>query len=750
MKKELAYQNDRSNKFWKIETKGKNFTVTYGKAGTGGKTQTKEFDSEDKCKKEADRLIAEKLKKGYTEAGKAKAVLKKTKKTSAKKEIIITNTKKNPKPKAKKIITADSLLDEADAMLDNDIYAGEKKVRSALKLEPDNLKGLHYLNWILIQHLDKGPEETYNFEEIQPEQKKLNELILEKTKSIKPIPGNPQFPQKARALALVQKIIGGLLKVTNIKEAELLYQDAIEAVKYRDEDFTRLTMRKALAAKTLILANTGKFDEAFETVRAIAADPSVEYTDLDGLQPVLDDPGFIEWVRKLDKRTPKNVHPDYLNNALCDAAGKKAYASNNNQMEDDQHKGRVGRLLCLLQAGAKIEAVSDDKTPLHWAARVGDIDALNLLIDEGAAIDARDDEGHTPLRDAVEMGRTEIVKRLLSLKADPNARGEDSRTPLFETTTNRDCIAALVEAGADPNVNDGYGTPLHLAARMGAFDVAMELLARGADPNAKRKDGVTPLGEALEYNNGKIAALLKGGAPDTNSPFYKLKEQLKKSKKEILNSSLFQDDSVKRLEEILDSLTFQKFESWNQLASACDGEVPWIAWAATELLRQAVPAGELVIKFNDTASTISGDLRIEGDLNLSVPLLVTGNLTVSGVINDCGPDSLLAVAGNLSARGLDTDGEVIVGGDVRVDDVIWGTYNDESLSVGGGLKSPVLIEDDHCIEVNGKLDVKYYKYSNTDKELMDIFIPDVFTKKGKELDKDKLFKHISEGKNVFK
>ncbi|WP_338422233.1 WGR domain-containing protein [Leptospira borgpetersenii] len=50
-----------------MEVSGKSFTVTYGKTGTNGQTQTKDFDSEEKCLKEAKKLLSEKLKKGYVE-----------------------------------------------------------------------------------------------------------------------------------------------------------------------------------------------------------------------------------------------------------------------------------------------------------------------------------------------------------------------------------------------------------------------------------------------------------------------------------------------------------------------------------------------------------------------------------------------------------------------------------------------------------------------------------------------------------
>ena len=68
MKRCFIFQDGNSQKFWNIEIKGSGFAVTFGKLGTAGQTSEKTFDSEEKCKKEADKLIAEKTKKGYVES----------------------------------------------------------------------------------------------------------------------------------------------------------------------------------------------------------------------------------------------------------------------------------------------------------------------------------------------------------------------------------------------------------------------------------------------------------------------------------------------------------------------------------------------------------------------------------------------------------------------------------------------------------------------------------------------------------
>ena len=59
------FQDENSDKFWRVEYAGTNLAVNYGKTGTTGKYQVKEFDSPEECEKEVKKLIASKVKKGY-------------------------------------------------------------------------------------------------------------------------------------------------------------------------------------------------------------------------------------------------------------------------------------------------------------------------------------------------------------------------------------------------------------------------------------------------------------------------------------------------------------------------------------------------------------------------------------------------------------------------------------------------------------------------------------------------------------
>ena len=67
MKRRFIYQDAKSDKFWDIDFEGTTQTVVYGKTGTAGREAVKEFATPEECTKESEKLIAQKLKKGYTE-----------------------------------------------------------------------------------------------------------------------------------------------------------------------------------------------------------------------------------------------------------------------------------------------------------------------------------------------------------------------------------------------------------------------------------------------------------------------------------------------------------------------------------------------------------------------------------------------------------------------------------------------------------------------------------------------------------
>jgi ankyrin repeat protein len=70
------------------------------------------------------------------------------------------------------------------------------------------------------------------------------------------------------------------------------------------------------------------------------------------------------------------------------------------------------------------------ETALHFAARLGHIKVVEVLLSNGANVNAADSNKFTPLHYAAIYDKSEIVELLLAHKADRNAKGWDNKTPL--------------------------------------------------------------------------------------------------------------------------------------------------------------------------------------------------------------------------------------------------------------------------------------------------------------------------------
>jgi predicted DNA-binding WGR domain protein len=65
----LEFEEGTSSKFWRARVEGKTLYVNYGKIGSAGQTQVKDFGNNDGATKEYDKLVREKRKKGYVDKG---------------------------------------------------------------------------------------------------------------------------------------------------------------------------------------------------------------------------------------------------------------------------------------------------------------------------------------------------------------------------------------------------------------------------------------------------------------------------------------------------------------------------------------------------------------------------------------------------------------------------------------------------------------------------------------------------------
>lgn len=158
-------------------------------------------------------------------------------------------------------------------------------------------------------------------------------------------------------------------------------------------------------------------------------------------------------------------------------------------------------LFCLLASSAQA-------SPIHDAAKSGDIVALTDAIAAGGDVNSR--EGNlTPIYLAIQGGHVEAVGLLLKRGADPNQAAGFGYPLKAAITANRpDIVEVLLKGGANPNIERQSVTALHTAAETGCFDCVVLLVSAGADANARTSQNAPVIHYAKRGGYQKIVDYL--------------------------------------------------------------------------------------------------------------------------------------------------------------------------------------------------------------------------------------------------
>jgi ankyrin repeat protein len=209
-------------------------------------------------------------------------------------------------------------------------------------------------------------------------------------------------------------------------------------------------------------------------------------------------------------------------------------------------KAILKTMTLLIEKGADVDARDDQgATPLHYATtrdeiqlllshgadpvpldahwrqpQGGTMESIQLLIEKGGDVQARDSLGRTRLHGAY---NAEVAEWLIAQGLHPNQGDAEDQTPLH-VAGNLGVIKVLVARGANVNAVDNKGnTPLFSVARpytpnrSKPDEIAEFLISKGANVNATNKDGNTVLLEACGQSNKDLIRFYVEHGADLNA-----------------------------------------------------------------------------------------------------------------------------------------------------------------------------------------------------------------------------------------
>jgi ankyrin repeat protein len=179
--------------------------------------------------------------------------------------------------------------------------------------------------------------------------------------------------------------------------------------------------------------------------------------------------------------------------------------------------GELDTVKKLLKQGVDINAASNvsGSTALILAATAGHESVVDVLLDAGAAVDSSDKLGGTALMYASSKGYIGVVNKLLQHGADVSVASPkdqlDSTALTLAAGNGQDAaLQLLLAAGADADwrtARDGY-TALMLAAELGHGRAVGILLAARANPDLSDRNGHTACDLAVANGHTAVTQVL--------------------------------------------------------------------------------------------------------------------------------------------------------------------------------------------------------------------------------------------------
>ena len=456
---------------------------------------------------------------------------------------------------------------------------------------------------------------------------------------------------------------------------------------------------------------------------------------------------------------------------------------------------QVARIRALLADGADVSARDEQgATPLHQAVQAsyggGPLPSLEVvcaLLEAGADVHALDRIGVTPAGRAVVLNDTApaaavdrsvaVLELLVEHGAWLDGPTGDVMGGSFahHSTTAAPVYEFLLDHGAPTAVADQLGnTPLHATVRSARPQLVELLLQRGADTGAVNQLGQTPLGIALQLPQrreeqqsarSQIVAMLEAAEAPAHVRYPVVEggplpidmDAIRRAAAELRAEGWDDPSPQRHVEQAYDS--YQHFTA--KLNSNCGPDsFVWVLELCRRVLGDTGTARTLLGEQELRAPFFHhGDLVIKGHLSVTRSFVVTGSVTVEGCLTDSGPDSGIAIGGDLTARAVNTNGDVHVSGDIKAE-IVYACYNDHTLEART-IRGRLVIADDHDVqaevEAEHHFDIDNYQQGygeGVQEYLRAILVDEVFTKDDDDdevrLDPGALFSRLWKGKAVFR
>jgi len=193
-----------------------------------------------------------------------------------------------------------------------------------------------------------------------------------------------------------------------------------------------------------------------------------------------------------------------------DRAGKSGQ-----QAADRREKS--GEMVASFLSIARAPGQASRETLLGAACAGGQLEAVQLLLGSGAALDSKDRDGESVVHAAIRGEDTDILAIILEAGADPNIPSYLGKFPLH-LAVERNLLAVvrqMAEHGVDLEARDQVAgrTALHLAVDR-QLEEMVRYLVKEAKVDLSREDysGTTALSFAESCRNQNILRLLTKGA----------------------------------------------------------------------------------------------------------------------------------------------------------------------------------------------------------------------------------------------